>query len=95
MSFNDGILRYDSFPSIMNVASKKMVNWHFDVKKFQKCKLIQLDFNESKIDNFKILYLSINLKFNDFYFIDNNMLENLGENIDKICKINNNYFKKL
>ena len=93
-NFNDGILRYDSFPSIMNVDSKKTVNWHFDVKKFEKCKYIQLDFNKSKIDNFKILYLSINLKYNDFIFIDKNMLENSSENIDKFCKISNNYFKK-
>jgi hypothetical protein len=93
-NFNNGILRYDSFPSIMNVDSKKTVNWHFDVKKFEKCKYIELDFNKSKIDNFKKLYLSINLKYNDFIFIDNNMLENSSENIDKICKISNNYFKK-
>ena len=93
-NFNNGILRYDSFPSIMNVDSKKTVNWHFDVKKFEKCKYIELDFNKSKIDNFKKLYLSINLKYNDFIFIDKNMLENSSENIDKICKISNNYFKK-
>ena len=88
------MLRYDSFPSIMNVESKKTVNWHFDVKKFEKCKYIELDFNKSKIEIFKKLYLSINLKYNDFIFIDKNMLENAGENIDKICKISNNYFKK-
>ena len=93
-NFNSGILRYDSFPSIMNVESKKTVNWHFDAKKFEKCKYIELDFNNSKIDNFKKLYLSINLKYNDFIFIDKKMLENSSENIDKICKINNNYFKK-
>ena len=63
-------------------------------EKFEKCKYIQLDFNKSKIDNFKILYLSINLKYNDFIFIDKNMLENSSENIDKFCKISNNYFKK-
>jgi len=93
-NFNHGMLRYDSFPSIMNVESKKTVNWHFDVKKFEKCKYIELDFNKSKIEIFKKLYLSINLKYNDFIFIDKNMLENAGENIDKICKISNNYFKK-
>ncbi|MDA7596898.1 hypothetical protein N8707_00265 [Candidatus Pelagibacter sp.] len=93
-NFNNGILRYDSFPSIMNTESKKSVNWHFDATKFAKCKHIELDFNKSKIDNFKKLYLSINLKYNDFIFIDKNMLVNSSENIDKLCKISNNYFKK-
>jgi hypothetical protein len=64
------------------------------LKNLKKCRYIELDFNKSKIENFKKLYLSINLTYNDFVFIDKNMLENAGENIDKICKISNNYFKK-
>ena len=32
--------------------SKKIINWHL-MPKFEKCKYIELDFNNSKIDNFK------------------------------------------
>ena len=43
--FNNGILRYDSFPSVMNKYSKININWSFDKEFFRDCKLIKLNFS--------------------------------------------------
>ena len=90
--FNNGILRYDSFPSIMNVSSKTAVNWHFEKKTFKDCKYIKLNFNQNKLNDFKMLYLSMNLTYNDFVFIEKNTLINSNNNVKRSCNINDNYF---
>lgn len=87
--YNDGILRYDSFPSVMSVDSKKKINWKFNIREYEKCRYIQLDFIENKINNFKKLYLSINLKHNNFIFTNKNLLENIDKNKNKFCIIKN------
>jgi hypothetical protein len=73
----------------MSVDSKKKINWKFNIREYEKCRYIQLDFIENKINNFKKLYLSINLKHNNFIFTNKNLLENIDKNMNKFCIIKN------
>lgn len=91
--FNHGILRYDSFPSVMSKTSKTKVNWHFKNELFEKCKYVELDLNQNKLNDFKRLYLTINLFYNDFVFISKNKLINPKNDINKRCHVNKDYFK--
>ena len=39
-SFNNGIGKYDSFPSIIDTKYKKNINWNLDKKKLSQCDII-------------------------------------------------------
>ena len=39
-SFNDGIGKHDSFPSIIDKKYKKNINWNLDKKKISECDTI-------------------------------------------------------
>ena len=102
-SYNYGITRYDSFPSILNKVSKKEVVWLFKDDYFKNCKLITLKkYENDKISRFKNLYLSLNLIFYDYEFINKYTLQKIHDTEKKIidkkennCLINNDYFKNL
>ena len=102
-TFNSGITRYDSFPSILNLDSKKEILWIFKDDYFKNCKLINLHIYENdKINRFKNLYLSLNLVFNDYKFINKYTLKKINGTEKKIidmkenhCVINNDYFENL
>jgi len=95
-AFNSGITRHDSFPSILNKASKKEINWSFEDRYFKDCDLITLNFYENnKLNRFKNLYISLNLIFNDYKFINEYTLKKVSNIKNKNCEINNDYFEKL
>ena len=102
-TFNAGITRYDAFPSILSKESKKEINWSFKDGYFKNCDSITLNFYENnKINRFKNLYLSLNLIFNDYKFINKYTLKKMHAAEKKIlgteennCEINNDYFEKL
>lgn len=83
-TFNSGIGRYDSFPSILNINLKKDVIWKIDSKKLDKCGKIKY------LDNNYIRKAFINLKylnFNNFQNRDNT------SKINCVITFNNNKFK--
>ncbi len=93
--FNDGITRYDAFPSILNKKFKKQVTWTFNHEYFKNCDLVTLNFYENnKIDRFKNLYLSFNLIFSDYKFINKYTLKKTHSTGENNCEIYNEYFKK-
>ncbi len=95
-TFNFGITRHDSFPSILDKASKKEINWSFEDRYFKNCDQITLNFYENnKLNRFKNLYLSLNLIFNDYKFINEYTLKKVSNTKNKNCDVNNDYFEKL
>ena len=95
-TFNFGITRHDSFPSILDKASKKEINWSFEDRYFKNCDQITLNFYENnKLNRFKNLYLSLNLIFNDYKFINEYTLKKVSNTKNKSCDVNNDYFEKL
>ncbi len=81
-TFNSGIGKFDSFPSIQNKNMKIKINWDFNYKKYKKCKKINLGFvkfdyfNPSTIsDHFKSNYLTIYLVSEGYQFVDYNKLK--------------------
>jgi hypothetical protein len=65
-SFNYGIGKLDSFPSIMHPKMKKNFNWQINIEEIKKCNYIIVDIE----DYFKKSYLK--LKFLD-YSINSNI----------------------
>jgi hypothetical protein len=62
--FNNGIGRYDTFPSIIDPFYKKQINWIIDNKKFIYCDEIIINNSDYIVVN----YLSIKLKYLDYKF---------------------------
>jgi len=54
-SYNYGIGRLDSFPSIIKKQSKELVEWNIDRKKLFKCRSLKYDID----DMFKKIYVSL------------------------------------
>ena len=83
-TFNNGVGRYDSFPSILNISLKTEVTWKIDSKKLDKCGKIKY------LDNNYIRKTFINLKylnFNNFQNRDNT------SKISCVITFNNNKFR--
>ncbi len=62
-SFNNGIGKLDSFPSIINKDYKNKINWNLDKNKLKKCKNIytnETDYFVRAYINMKALYYDIN-----------------------------------
>tara|TARA_A100001011_G_C13943211_1_gene688057 strand:- start:97 stop:651 length:555 start_codon:yes stop_codon:yes gene_type:complete len=100
-TFNDGITRYDSFPSIQLTDTKQKYSWKFENMKFKNCTVVSLNIRDNITNNkyhspenilnyFKYLHLVLNLQDIKFKFGENkNTLINL--NIPKKfknCEIN-------
>lgn len=78
-TFNFGIGRYDSFPSIQVKESKINTTWTFNIKNYEECDYIKLEFREfnynqpdTTIDYFKLMYVSIKLLENSFILVSKN-----------------------
>ncbi len=94
-TFNDGITRYDAFPSILNKNFKKEIKWSFNHQYFKNCDLVTLNFYENnKINRLKNLYLSFNLIFDDYQFINKYTLKKINAIEGNVCNINDDYFLK-
>ena len=94
-TFNDGITRYDAFPSILNKDFKKEINWSFKDKYFKNCDLVTLNFYEdNKVNRLKNLYLSFNLIFNGYQFINKYTLKKIHASEENTCNVNDDYFIK-
>ena len=65
-SFNDGITKLDSFPSIMHPNMKKKFKWKLDIKKIENCEYILY----TDDDYFKKSYLILKFLHNS---IDSNL----------------------
>ena len=61
--FNDGIGRYDTFPSIIKPYYKKNIIWKIDNDKLKKCGVVFINSNDPIISG----YLSIKLRNINFY----------------------------
>ena len=98
-TFNHGITRYDSFPSIQVKESKINTKWVFNIKEYEKCDYISLDFKEfnynnpeSTIDYFKAMYVSIKLLEYNFTLTSKNIFKNkifFNNTYEQHCIINN------
>ena len=93
--FNDGLTRYDAFPSILNKDFKKEINWSYKNKYFRNCDLIVLNFHkDNKSNRLKNLYLSLNLIFHDYKFINKYTLKKNHASQENTCNVNDDYFIK-
>jgi hypothetical protein len=98
-TFNHGITRHDSFPSVQVKESKINTKWVFNIKEYEKCDFISLDFKEfnyknpeSTIDYFKAMYVSIKLLEYNFTLISKNIFKNkilFNNTYEQHCIINN------
>ena len=90
--FNNGIGRYDSFPSITNINLKNKIYWSVSEKEVTSCSKIYIeDINMDEISKRYIFSKLINLDIKFDLFKNNNDLK------DKDCKIilDNGFFKIL
>ena len=90
--FNNGIGRYDSFPSITNINLKNKTHWSVSERDMASCSKIYIeDINMDEINKRYIFSKLINLDIKFDLFKNNNDLK------DKDCKIilDNGFFKIL
>lgn len=80
--FNNGIGRYDSFPSIINVNLKKSIYWKISEKDFNECNKIYID--GSNMDEINKRYIFLRLINLDINF---DLLKNKKLLKDNNCKI--------
>ncbi len=90
--FNNGIGRYDSFPSIINVNLKNKIYWSISEKDMISCSMIYID--DINMDEINKRYIFLKLINLDLKF---DLLKNKNDLKDTDCKIilDNGFFKIL
>tara|TARA_B110000503_G_C7090425_1_gene389156 strand:- start:931 stop:1377 length:447 start_codon:yes stop_codon:yes gene_type:complete len=90
--FNDGIGRYDSFPSVININLKKTIQWKLSEEDTALCNKIYID--DSNMDEINKRYIYTRLMNLDLKF---DLLKNNNNFKEKNCKITleNGFFKVL
>ena len=87
-SFNYGIGKLDSFPSIIKKNYKTEINWNLNKKKLKKCSVIYTNENDYFIKN----YIILKSLFNNIQFIAQDDLKSSKiQNICKVSIIKNNF----
>ena len=90
--FNNGIGRYDSFPSVININLKKSIYWKISEKEIASCNIIYIDDSNMDEINKRYIFLRlINLDINFDLFKNEKLLK------DNNCKItlDNGFFRVL
>ena len=87
-SFNYGIGKLDSFPSIIKKNYKTEIKWNLNKKKLKKCSVIYTNENDYFIKN----YIILKSLFNNIKFIAQDDLKSSKiQNICKVSIIKNNF----
>jgi hypothetical protein len=83
-TFNYGIGRYDTFPSIINPKYKKDINWKLNESEYMKCSQIFIDSADPIING----YVSIKLRDLGFKHVKSNMYDLEYKSVSpKKCKV--------